>query len=134
MQVIILFIETLYKPKAVQKRILAIDDDDDLLEVFPMIFKDNDYLLKGITDIADLDSVLKDFKPNLILLDIWIGAIDGRVVCNYLKSHEKTAEIPIILISGVLIDIDDVHCTPDAIIQKPFKIDDLLLVTHELLS
>ncbi|MCZ4224508.1 response regulator [Pedobacter rhodius] len=117
-----------------QKRILAIDDDNDLLEVFPMIFKDRDYLLKGITDISDLDKTVGDFKPDLILLDIWIGAIDGRVVCNYLKSHEETADIPIVLISGVLIDIDDVNCTPDAILQKPFEIGDLLGVTNELLN
>jgi len=118
----------------VEKRILAIDDDSDLLDVFPMIFNNSDYNLKCVTDISDLDNLIADFKPDLILLDIWIGKIDGRVVCNYLKSHEKTGQIPIILISGVVIDIDDAHCTPDAIIQKPFDINALLSIAEELLS
>jgi len=117
----------------VEKRILAIDDDSDLLEVFPMIFNDGNYHLKCVTDIFDLDNLVKDFKPDLILLDIWIGKVDGRVVCNYLKSHEKTSQIPVILISGAVIDIDDAHCTPDAIIQKPFDIKALLTIAEELL-
>lgn len=117
-----------------EKRILAIDDDSDLLEVFPMIFNNGDYNLKCVTDISDLDSLVAEFKPDLIFLDIWIGKVDGRVVCNYLKSHEKTGQIPIILISGVVIDIDGAHCTPDAIIQKPFDISALLCIAEELLS
>ncbi|KQR68086.1 response regulator [Pedobacter sp. Leaf176] len=116
-----------------KKRILAIDDDKELLEVFPMIFNDNDYDLKCLTDVSDLDTLIDDFKPDLILLDIWIGKVDGRVVCNYLKSHEKTVKIPIILVSGVEIDIDDAHCTPDAIIQKPFDIKLLITIVEELL-
>ena len=116
-----------------EKRILAIDDDSGLLEVFPMIFNDRDYNLKCVTDISDLDNLVEDFKPDLILLDIWIGKVDGRVVCNYLKSHEKTSQIPVVLISGVVIDIDDAHCTPDAIIQKPFDIQTLLTIAEELL-
>jgi len=98
-----------------------------------MIFNNSDYNLKCVTDISDLDILIDDFKPDLILLDIWIGKVDGRVVCNYLKSHEKTGQIPIILISGVVIDIDDAHCTPDAIIQKPFDIKALLTIAEELL-
>lgn len=117
-----------------EKRILAIDDDNELLEVFPMIFKERNYVLKGVTDISDLDNLIIEFQPDLILLDIWIGKVDGRVVCNYLKSHDATAQIPIILISAELIDIDDAHCMPDAIIQKPFEIHDLLKITDEFLA
>ncbi|RZK73384.1 MAG: response regulator [Pedobacter sp.] len=115
------------------KKILIIDDDKDLQDVFPLLFKDRDFELKSLLNITDLETVVKDFKPDLILLDIWIGNIDGRIVCNYLKSHEETAHIPIVLISGEIIDIDDANSRPDAIVQKPFEIDYLLGVMDELM-
>ena len=123
-----------FDKKNVEKKILVIDDDKDLFDVFLMIFKDKNYELKFAGDIFDLDSLISDFQPNLILLDIWIGKADGRVVCNYLKSHENTVHIPVILISAELIDIDDAHCTPDAIVQKPFDIHNLLEITGEFLD
>jgi len=115
------------------KKILIIDDDSELQSIFPLLFQHRDFELKSILNITDVESVIKEFKPDLILLDIWIGDIDGRIVCNYLKSHEETANIPIILISAVLIDIDDAHCRPDAIVQKPFEIEYLLEVMDELM-
>ena len=117
-----------------KKKVLIIDDDNELQEVFPLMFQHKEFELKALLNIQDIDQILADFKPDLILLDIWIGKIDGRVVCNYLKSHEQTADIPIILISAVKIDIDDVHCTPDAILQKPFEMDELIGLMDELLQ
>lgn len=116
------------------KKILIIDDDSNLQEVFPLMFEERDFELRSMLSIENIDLVLAEFKPDLILLDIWIGEIDGRVVCNYLKSHQHTADIPIILISAVLIDIDAVNCMPDAIIQKPFDVKELLNLMDDLLT
>ncbi|MCX3265621.1 MAG: response regulator [Pedobacter agri] len=117
-----------------KKKILIIDDDNDLQEIFPLMFQHKDYELKSLFDVEHIDQVIKDYLPDLILLDIWIGKIDGRVVCNYLKSHAETVDIPILLISAVEIDIDDVHCQPDAIMQKPFEMEELISTMDELLS
>lgn len=114
------------------KKILIIDDDQDLQEVFPLMFEGHNYELKSVLHIEKLEEVIVDFNPDLILLDIWIDNIDGRVVCNYLKSHQATADIPIILISAVLIDIDDVNCRPEAIIQKPFEINEIIQIIEDL--
>ena len=115
------------------KKILIVDDDSELQAVFPMLFQHRNFEIKSVLNISDVEAVIRDFKPDLILLDIWIGDIDGRIVCNYLKSHDETASIPIVLISAVLIDIDDAHCQPDAIVQKPFEVDYLLEVMDELM-
>ncbi|MDN3585076.1 response regulator [Pedobacter aquatilis] len=115
------------------KKILIVDDDSELQAVFPLLFENRNFELKGVLNITDVEFVIEEFKPDLILLDIWIGDIDGRIVCNYLKSHEKTANIPIILISANLIDIDDANCRPDAIVQKPFEIGYLLEIMDELM-
>lgn len=114
------------------KKILIIDDDNDLQEVFPLMFEGRNYELRAALNIENIEGIIADFKPDVILLDIWIDKVDGRVVCNYLKSHEATAEIPIILISAVLIDIDDVNCRPEAIIQKPFQIAEIIEIIEDL--
>ena len=115
-----------------KRKILIVDDDALLQLTFPEIFDSESYVLKSLLDIRDLDAELREFKPDLILLDIWIGNIDGRVVCNFIKSHEQTSLIPIVLMSAMPIDIDDAHCQPDAILQKPFKIHELFELIETL--
>ncbi|WP_443946818.1 response regulator [Pedobacter sp. AW1-32] len=117
-----------------RKKILIIDDDDELQQIFPLMFEHRDFELRSVLDIDNLEQVINDFKPDLILLDIWIGPVDGRVVCNFIKSHQPTADIPILLISAVEIDIDGVNCMPDAILQKPFNVSELLSLMDDLLN
>jgi len=117
-----------------RKKILIIDDDDELQQIFPLMFEHRDFELLSVLDIENLEQTIAEFQPDLILLDIWIGPVDGRVVCNFIKSHQPTADIPILLISAVEIDIDDVNCRPDAILQKPFDVNELLSLMDELLQ
>ncbi|SDE28833.1 two-component system, OmpR family, phosphate regulon response regulator PhoB [Mucilaginibacter pineti] len=110
------------------RRILAVDDDSDILEVLQYILEDSGYEVETLSDGRNLFDTIKTHQPDLILLDIMLGGIDGRELCQKLKAHKETHDIPVILISASHDISKSLHQTgaPDDFIAKPFDIDVLL--------
>ncbi|MEH3111782.1 response regulator [Pedobacter terrae] len=107
------------------KKILIVDDDENIHDIIRLIFEEEHYHIKGLLNADDfeLGETIDDFRPDVILLDIFIGQHDGRDICNRLKFNSKTASVPVILLSAV--NMDNLSCSPDDIIEKPFDIIDL---------
>ncbi|WP_406824051.1 PleD family two-component system response regulator [Pedobacter sp. KACC 23697] len=107
------------------KKILIVDDDENIHDIIKLIFEEEHYYVKGILngDDFELEETIADFLPDIILLDIFIGKHDGRNICNRLKNNPETAAVPVILLSAV--NMDNLSCLPDDTIEKPFDITDL---------
>lgn len=110
------------------RRILAVDDDRDILEVLQIILEDSGYEVETLSEAHLLFDKLRDSKPDLILMDIMLGSADGRELCKFLKLQAKTQAIPVIMISAshTVSDVLKQECAPDDFITKPFDIDVLL--------
>jgi DNA-binding response OmpR family regulator len=110
------------------KRILVVDDDDDVLETIQLILEIGGYEVEPLNDAEVIFERIEEFKPDLILLDVVLGKIDGRVVCSQIKGHTTTQKIPILMMSGLydLKEVNDMECAPDDFMSKPFKMDVLL--------
>jgi DNA-binding response OmpR family regulator len=109
-------------------RILAVDDDKDILEVLQFILEDSGYEVETLSDGHTLFEKIKESNPDLILLDIMLGNLDGRQLCKDVKADAETQDIPVILISAshnVSASMNQ-NGAPDAFIAKPFDINDLL--------
>jgi DNA-binding response OmpR family regulator len=72
--------------------------------------------------------IAKEFKPDLILLDISLGEVDGFEVCHLLKGQRETANTPIIFLSSR----NDAHSKvmgfdlgADDYVEKPFDAEEL---------
>jgi CheY-like chemotaxis protein len=117
-------------------RILAVDDNEDILEVLQLILEDSDYEVETLTDGHLLFDKIKAHRPDLILLDIMLGNMDGRELCKDVKSRIDTHDIPIILISAShnLADLFIPGNAPNDFLAKPFDISDLLKKVHTQLS
>ncbi|SDP18133.1 two-component system, OmpR family, phosphate regulon response regulator PhoB [Mucilaginibacter sp. OK268] len=110
------------------RRILAVDDDSDILEVLQYILEDSGYEVITLADGHYLFDKIKESQPDLILLDIMLGNLDGRDLCKSVKSRIETHDIPVILISAsheVSKTLNQIGA-PDDFIAKPFDIDVLL--------
>jgi len=110
------------------RKILAVDDDKDILEVLQFILEDSGFEVEALSDGKKLFTSIEANTPDLILLDIMLGAVDGRDLCKEVKTNPHTCDIPVILLSATH-DIDyakhKVGC-PDAFVAKPFDIEQLL--------
>ncbi|MDB5010242.1 MAG: response regulator [Mucilaginibacter sp.] len=110
------------------QRILAVDDDKDILEVLQYILEDSGYEVDTLSDGHFLFDKIKEQMPDLILLDIMLGNMDGRELCKDVKAKLETQSIPIILVSASHTISDPFHKdgAPDDFIAKPFDITELL--------
>src|SRR5690606_4394049 len=114
-----------------KKQILYAEDDGDMLEVVAEFMQFEDYQV--ITDSGkSIDKKLKQHAIGLILFDENLNWGWGSDLCRKLKSDEKTALIPIVLISAIR-NIDEIaqQCGADAYIRKPFDIYDVIDVVNQ---
>ncbi|WP_379089428.1 PleD family two-component system response regulator [Pedobacter sp. UC225_65] len=118
------------------KKILVVDDDDDVLETIQLILEIGGYDVEPLNDAQFIFDRIAEFQPDLILLDVVLGKIDGRVICSQIKSHDDTKQIPILMMSGLydLKEIEDMECAPDDFVSKPFKMDALLEKIEKLVA
>ncbi|ARS39033.1 response regulator [Sphingobacteriaceae bacterium GW460-11-11-14-LB5] len=110
------------------KRILVVDDNQEILELIELILNLEGYQVSGLMDASHFNQRITDFKPDLILLDVMLGALDGRDLCNLLKADQLTLHIPVIMISAShnLSDMKGSICHPNDFIAKPFDISNLI--------
>jgi DNA-binding response OmpR family regulator len=108
------------------KRILCVDDDQEILDIYQMILLDEGYSVRTSIFPVDILQLISEFDPHLIMLDINMNEVNGLDVCKEVRSYMTNKNIPIIIISSD----DSIHtaiCDFDAtaIILKPFEIEEL---------
>ena len=110
-----------------QKKILAVDDDPDILEFLQELLELEGYIT-ATTDKAEYVETLHAGRlPDLILLDVLLSCKDGREIVKYLKGQEGTRHIPIIMFSAhPSADETARRAGADDFVAKPFEMDEIL--------
>ncbi|EDM38597.1 response regulator with a winged-helix DNA-binding domain [Pedobacter sp. BAL39] len=110
------------------KKILVVDDNREIREVITWLLEMEGYIVKGLDNGRDVASNIDEFTPDLIILDVMLGDVDGRDICNNLKHQELTAKLPIIMISASHDPqrLLRKSCHPNDFLPKPFDIQCLL--------
>jgi DNA-binding response OmpR family regulator len=116
------------------KKILLLDDDIDILNVVKLVLSYNHYIVKAISKWQNVQSAIKEFIPDLIMLDIDLGGADGSEICKKIKHSKKTQHVPVILISAHNLPDEYLKsCKAQGFVNKPFELPDLLeTVRHNL--
>ena len=112
------------------KNILIVDDDLDILDAITLTLEYAGYTVKTSekTDYAENLVDNTGSLPWLIILDVLLSGKDGRTICKKLKSAKRTKNIPIIMISAHPdADKSTKEVGADDFLAKPFEMDDLLI-------
>lgn len=108
--------------------ILIVDDTLPNLQLLTSILKEENYKIRPASSGAMALQAISKKIPDLILLDIKMPDMNGYEVCEELKRHEKTRDIPIIFISA-LSDITDkikaFNIGGVDYINKPFQFEEV---------
>jgi CheY-like chemotaxis protein len=78
-----------------QKRILVVDDEEEVVRLTREILESEGYQVQGATSGAEGIQIATSQPPDLILLDINMPEMDGWEVLRVLKSAEETRDVPV---------------------------------------
>ena len=106
--------------------ILVADDDPAIVDSIQFLLEEAGYVVNTTVDGNNVFTMI-DNNPDLLLLDIWMSGQDGRDICKYLKSQDKTKHVPIVMISANK-DTKEIakKSGADDFLEKPFEMEDLL--------
>lgn len=116
------------------QKILVVDDDIDLLRILRFILTNNGYECLAVDNGSDINTHLRQYQPDLAILDINIGTTDGKQLCRNMKDDETTSRIPVILFYADTETKSELEKSgADAFVQKPVSTDTFLATIHSLL-
>lgn len=83
-----------------KKKILIVDDNEDVSRALRVFFRAHDYLTVAAGDAVTAISQAKSEKPDLIMLDLGLPAGDGYLVMERLGNIDDLASIPVIVFTA----------------------------------
>jgi DNA-binding response OmpR family regulator len=107
------------------KRILAVEDDPDILFIVEMILKEEGYEVFTSPDGKNILLEVETVHPDLVVMDIRLPDADGRDLCKDIKNYYRN--LPVILMSAhaEYSKVIEEACADD-FIAKPFDISEFI--------
>ena len=107
-------------------RVLVVDDDDGIRDFVTLVLSDEGYEVVGVPNGAAALEALDSLQPGVILLDTRMPVMDGVTFAQTYRSRPDQ-HAPIIVLTAAS-DPDHIarEMAADAVLQKPFDLDDLL--------
>ena len=121
-----------------KKKVLVVDDDEVLVDLMVDAFKaDGRFETRTANNGFDAGMLVKEIKPDLVVLDVMLPDINGKEVCQRVRSDSTLASVQIICISG-MVEQDKIQDLRDAgandFLSKPFDVDKLMERSYALLE
>jgi CheY-like chemotaxis protein len=112
-------------------RVLIVDDEFDIRQAVAEVLSEEGYQVLSAGDGAEALAYLREFRPNLVLLDLMMPGMNGWEFRAAQQGDPDIRSIPVVVLSalGRESTID-----ADGFMQKPFDLDDLLAVVQRLAS
>ena len=118
-----------------QKTILVVDDEDGVRESVREVLSDEGYRVVDTADGTEVLRIIKEHRPELVLLDIWMPQMDGIGLLKEIKSLKP--DINVVMVSGH----GNIHTAVTAtkfgafdFIEKPVSLDGLLSTVQRALG
>ena len=113
-----------------KRKVLLVDDDPELVEItHKALQEDGRFEVRIAGNGFDAGMMVKEYRPDLIILDVMLPDINGKEVCHRVRADPTMEEVRIICISGMIEDdkISELKLAgADDFIHKPFDVDVLI--------
>jgi DNA-binding response OmpR family regulator len=123
---------------ATVKRIICIEDEQEMIDLIQLILGRRGFQVTGASGGKEGLTLVRDGRPDLVLLDLMMPDMDGWEVYQQMKADETTRNIPVIVVTAKAQNIDKVlglHIAKvDDYIAKPFSPQELIDSVEKVLS
>ena len=121
-----------------KRKLLIVDDDEELVELMVDVFaRDGRFEIKSANNGFGAGMLVKEFRPDLVILDVMLPDINGKEVCQRVRNDPSMKTVKIICISGMVEQdkIADLRAAgADDFMNKPFSVEALLERGCEMLE
>lgn len=123
----------------VQKKILVVDDEDDIRLLISRVLTDRGYDVVTAGRGLEAVQMVQNEEPDMIILDAMLPEVHGFDICRKIKGSRKYGHIPVIMISAIYRgwryaqDLKDSYGVDD-FIEKPFKLSEFVEKVEKLLA
>ncbi len=117
-------------------RVLVVDDEPEITEIVETFLVESGYQVAVENSSDAAFERAREFKPDVILLDIMMPGTDGYSVCQQLKADHEFSGTPIIFLTGKDRNDDmgrSFRSGGDMFIKKPFSCERLLEIVNIVL-
>src|SRR3984885_12461870 len=113
-----------------KRKVLLVDDDVELVELMTKVLEeDGRFEVKIATTGFDAGMLVKEYRPDLLVLDVMLPDINGKEVCQRVRADNTMEEVRILCISGMIEEdkIQDLRLAgADDFMHKPFDAEQLI--------
>jgi len=127
----------------VTKRILVVDDRNDLLHLMRRVLEDEEYQVSLLQEGKDAFERVKTTLPDLLILDLKLGETAGHDILKQIRGDAITADVPVIIYTAAVLEVEELARSMQArpqyyhsvyLIKKPFELENLLATVERLLD
>ena len=117
--------------------ILLIEDDQDMRDLVSGHLEHSGFDVQRADDGIKGQALALQYTPDLILLDLMLPKVDGLTLCQRLRRDDRTAQIPILMLTALAGTKDKVtgfNSGADDYLTKPFDNRELIARSKAILS
>ncbi|MEZ6055885.1 MAG: response regulator [Planctomycetaceae bacterium] len=113
-----------------KRKALVVDDDVELVELIrDVLIVDGRFEVRVANNGFDAGMMVKEYRPDVIILDVMLPDINGKEVCQRVRSDDSLDNVKIVCISG-MVEAEKIQELRDAgandFLQKPFEVEQLI--------
>ena len=113
-----------------RRKVLLVDDDTELVEIMTKFLEeDGRFEVKIATTGFDAGMLVKEYRPDMLVLDVMLPDINGKEVCQRVRADNTMEDVRILCISGMIEEdkIQDLRLAgADDFMSKPFDAEQLI--------
>ena len=115
-----------------RQTILVVEDDEDLRRLFRTALALAGYDVIEAGDGLEALQRIDTGPPDLVVLDLVLPGMSGLVVQQELAAHALTRDVPIVVITGSVVEPGELHV--NCLLRKPVTPDQLIKAVRECLT
>lgn len=121
-----------------KRKVLIVDDDEELVELISDVLeRDGRFEIRTVNNGFDAGMMVKEYRPDIIVLDVMLPDINGKEVCQRVRSDRTMNDVKIVCISGMVEEdrVGELRAAgADDFMHKPFEIERLVARVCQLLD
>ena len=107
-------------------KILLAEDDVTMVSLLKTLLKMEGYEVVALDASTDVAAAVQREKPHALFMDVHLGGQSGMKILEAIRKNDETADIRVIMTSGLNMKDECISKGANAFLLKPFMPDDLI--------